>query len=55
MDGTTQIIARTIRTKKATGHRGEINSQELRHSRNDSSLFFNRGFFFFTKVETDEA
>lgn len=54
MDGTTQIIARTIRTKKATGHRGEINSQELRHSRNDSSLFSNRGFFF-TKVETDEA
>lgn len=48
MDGTTEIIAFTMGTKEATGHRGEIKSQELqRHSRNDGSLFSKWDFFFF--------
>lgn len=39
-------------TKEATGHRGEIKSQELqRQSRNDGSLFSNWDFFFHKSAE----
>jgi len=49
MDGTTQIIARTIRTKKAIGHRGEINSKSCVTQEMTVLHFPTEAFFFFYK------
>ena len=49
MDGTTQIIARTIRTKKAIGHRGEINSKSCVTQEMTVLHFPTEAFFFFSQ------
>lgn len=57
MDGTTQIIARTIRTKKSyRSHAGVKLTHKSCVTQEMTVLYFpTEAFFFFTKVETDEA